>query len=82
MNIATVLDLSKELKSRKNQNVYRVFDEYCSNHNISSDELEKELISSHNTFRCDSCERFYDIKEYFIDEAECVFCVDTQADDD
>ncbi len=74
--------LVKELKSRKNRNVYKIFDDYCDKFELDAAELEQLLISKYDAFRCDSCERFYSIKEYFVAEGECIFCTDNESEED
>jgi len=82
MCIENLEDLSKELKSTKNQNVYKLFDTYISKFSLNSEEIEQKLAKEYDCFRCDSCERFYPYEEYSFFDEECIYCMDTQADDE
>ncbi len=82
MNIDTLEDLAKELKNDKNKNVYKIFDDYAKKYNLDEEELEQKLSKEHDCFRCDSCEKFYCYDEYSFFDEECIYCFDSQADDE
>ncbi|WP_198306266.1 hypothetical protein [Arcobacter vandammei] len=82
MNIDTLEDLAKELKNDKNKNVYKIFDDYAKKNNISDEELEQKLSKEHDCFKCDSCEKFYCYDEYSFFDEECIYCFDSEADDE
>lgn len=82
MDIDTLEDLAKELKSDKNKNVYEIFDEYAAKFNIPSEELEQKLAKEYDCFRCDSCERFYCYDEYSFFDEECIYCFDSEAEEE
>ena len=82
MNIETLEDLAKELKNDKNKNVYKIFDDYAKKNNLSEEELEQKLSKEHDCFKCDSCEKFYCYDEYSFFDEECIYCFDSEADDE
>jgi len=82
MDIDNLEDLVKELKSDKNENVYKIFDDYATKHNLTTEELEQKLAKEFDCFRCDSCERFYSYEEYSFFDEECIYCFDNQAEED
>ncbi|MBL3519005.1 hypothetical protein ACN2EN_07755 [Aliarcobacter lanthieri] len=82
MDIDNLEDLAKELKSDKNKNVYQIFEDYAIKHNLTSEELEQKLAKEHDCFKCDSCERFYCYDEYSFFDEECVYCFDSEAEDE
>jgi len=82
MNIDNLEDLVKELKSDKNENVYKIFDDYATKHNLLSEDLEQKLAKEFDCFRCDSCERFYPYEEYSFFDEECIYCFDSQIEED
>lgn len=82
MDIDTLEDLAKELKSDKNKNVYKIFDDYAEKFSINKDELEQKLAKEYDCFRCDSCERFYCYDEYSFFDEECIYCFDSEAEEE
>ena len=82
MNIGTLEDLAKELKNDKNKNVYKIFEDYAKKNNLSEEELEQKLSKEHDCFKCDSCEKFYCYDEYSFFDEECIYCFDSEADDE
>jgi len=82
MDIDNLEDLVKELKSDKNENVYKIFDDYATKHNLITEELEQKLAKEFDCFRCDSCERFYSYEEYSFFDEECIYCFDNQTEED
>lgn len=82
MDIDTLEDLAKELKSDKNKNVYKIFDDYAEKFEINSDELEQKLAKEYDCFKCDSCERFYCYDEYSFFDEECIYCFDSEAEEE
>jgi len=82
MDIDNLEDLVKELKSDKNENVYKIFDDYATKHNLTTEELEQKLAKEFDCFRCDSCERFYSYEEYSFFNEECIYCFDNQTEED
>lgn len=82
MNIETLEDLAKELKNDKNKNVYKIFDDYAKKNNLSEEELEQKLSKEHDCFKCDSCEKFYCYDEYSFFDEECIYCFDSETDDE
>ncbi|QEZ88913.1 hypothetical protein [Aliarcobacter cibarius] len=82
MNIETLEDLAKELKNDKNKNVYKIFDDYAKKNNLSEEELEQKLSKEYDCFKCDSCEKFYCYDEYSFFDEECIYCFDSEADDE
>lgn len=82
MNIDTLEDLAKELKNDKNKNVYKIFEDYAKKNNLSEEELEQKLSKEHDCFKCDSCEKFYCYDEYSFFDEECIYCFDSEADDE
>lgn len=82
MNIETLEDLAKELKNDKNKNVYKIFEDYAKKNNLSEEELEQKLSKEHDCFKCDSCEKFYCYDEYSFFDEECIYCFDSEADDE
>jgi len=82
MDIDNLEDLVKELKSDKNENVYKIFDDYATKHNLTTEELEQKLAKEFDCFRCDSCERFYSYEEYSFFDEECTYCFDNQTEED
>jgi len=82
MDIDNLEDLVKELKSDKNENVYKIFDDYIIKYNLTSEELEQKLAKEFDCFRCDSCERFYSYEEYSFFDEECIYCFDNQTEED
>jgi len=82
MDIDNLEDLVKELKSDKNENVYKIFDDYATKHNLMTEELEQKLAKEFDCFRCDSCERFYSYEEYSFFDEECIYCFDNQTEED
>jgi len=82
MDIDNLEDLVKELKSDKNENVYKIFDDYATKHNFITEELEQKLAKEFDCFRCDSCERFYSYEEYSFFDEECIYCFDNQTEED
>lgn len=82
MNIETLEDLAKELKNDKNKNVYNIFENYAKKNNLSEEELEQKLSKEHDCFKCDSCEKFYCYDEYSFFDEECIYCFDSEADDE
>ncbi|RBQ28308.1 hypothetical protein ACNSOS_02630 [Aliarcobacter vitoriensis] len=82
MDIDNLEDLAKELKSDKNKNVYKIFDDYATKNNLTSEELEHKLAKEYDCFKCDSCERFYCYDEYSFFDEECIYCFDSEAEDE
>ena len=82
MALETLEDLAKELKNDKNKNVYKIFDDYAKKNNLSEEELEQKLSKEHDCFKCDSCEKFYCYDEYSFFDEECIYCFDSEADDE
>jgi len=82
MDMDNLEDLVKELKSDKNENVYKIFDDYATKHNLVSEDLEQKLAKEFDCFRCDSCERFYPYEEYSFFDEECIYCFDSQIEED
>jgi len=82
MDIDNLEDLVKELKSDKNENVYKIFDDYATKHNLIAEDLEQKLAKEFDCFRCDSCERFYSYEEYSFFDEECIYCFDNQTEED
>lgn len=82
MNIETLEDLAKELKNDKNKNVYKIFEDYAKKNNLSEEELEQKLSKEYDCFKCDSCEKFYCYDEYSFFDEECIYCFDSEADDE
>ncbi len=82
MNIETLEDSAKELKNDKNKNVYKIFEDYAKKNNLSEEELEQKLSKEHDCFKCDSCEKFYCYDEYSFFDEECIYCFDSEADDE
>ena len=82
MNIDTLEDLAKELKNDKNKNVYKIFEDYAKKNNLSEEELEQKLSKEYDCFKCDSCEKFYCYDEYSFFDEECIYCFDSEADDE
>ena len=82
MNIETLEDLAKELKNDKNKNVYKIFDDYAKKNNLSEEELEQKLSKEYDCFKCESCEKFYCYDEYSFFDEECIYCFDSEADDE
>ncbi|QKF73036.1 hypothetical protein AFAEC_0861 [Aliarcobacter faecis] len=82
MKIETLEDLAKELKNDKNKNVYKIFDDYAKKNNLSDEELEQKLSKEYDCFKCDSCEKFYCYDEYSFFDEECIYCFDSESDDE
>ena len=82
MNIETLEDLAKELKNDKNKNVYKIFEDYAKKNNLSEEELEQKLSKEYDCFKCDSCEKFYCYDEYSFFDEECIYCFDSETDDE
>lgn len=82
MNIETLEDLAKELKNDKNKNVYKIFEDYAKKNNLSEEELEQKLSKEHDCFKCDSCEKFYCYDEYSFFDEECIYCFDSESDEE
>ena len=82
MEIDTLEDLAKELKNDKNKNVYKIFEDYAKKNNLSEEELEQKLSKEYDCFKCDSCEKFYCYDEYSFFDEECIYCFDSEADDE
>lgn len=82
MNIETLEDLAKELKNDKNKNVYKIFEDYAKKNNLAEEELEQKLSKEHDCFKCDSCEKFYCYDEYSFFDEECIYCFDSETDDE
>ena len=82
MDIDTLEDLAKELKNDKNKNVYKIFEDYAKKNNLSEEELEQKLSKEYDCFKCDSCEKFYCYDEYSFFDEECIYCFDSEADDE
>ena len=82
MNIGTLEDLARELKNDKNKNVYKIFEDYAKKNNLSEEELEQKLSKEYDCFKCDSCEKFYCYDEYSFFDEECIYCFDSEADDE
>ncbi|OCL85496.1 hypothetical protein AAX26_01922 [Aliarcobacter thereius] len=81
-SIDSLQELAKELKDDKNKNVYQIFDEYALKHNIDSEVLEQKLSKEYDCFRCDSCERFFTYEEYSFFDEECIYCFDSDDEED
>ncbi|MDX4028441.1 hypothetical protein [Aliarcobacter skirrowii] len=81
-DIDNLADLAKELKNDRNKNIYKIFDDYALKFNLDAEELEQVLAKEYDCFKCDSCERFYTYDEYSFFDEECIYCFDSQADDE
>ena len=82
MQIDSLEDLAKELKNDKNKNVYKIFDDYATKSSLSHEELEQQLSKKHDCFKCDSCEKFYCYDEYSFFDEECIYCFDSESDEE
>ena len=82
MDIDTLEDLAKELKNDENENVIELFEEYAKVHKISEDKLEQILSKEHDCFKCESCNKFYSYEEYSYFDEECIYCCDTQEEEE
>ncbi|OCL81788.1 MULTISPECIES: hypothetical protein [Arcobacteraceae] len=81
-SIDSLQELAKELKDEKNKNVYQIFDDYALKHKLDSEVLEQKLSKEHDCFRCDSCERFFTYEEYSFFDEECIYCFDSDDEDE
>lgn len=82
MEIDTLEDLAKELKSGKTKNALKLFEDYAKANNMSEEELEQVLSKEHDCFKCESCDGFYCYDEYSFFDEECIYCCDTEAEDE
>lgn len=82
MDIDTLEDLAKELKSDETENPIGLFEEYAKANNINEEELEEILSKKHDCFKCESCEKFYCYDEYSYFDEKCIYCCDTDAEDE
>lgn len=82
MDIDTLEDLAKELKSDENENPIGLFEEYAKANNIDEEELEEILSKKHDCFKCESCEKFYCYDEYSYFDEKCIYCCDTDAEEE
>ena len=49
---------------------------------MDEEELEQILSKKHDCFKCESCESFYCYDEYSFFDEECIYCCDTEAEDE
>ena len=82
MDIDTLEDLAKELKSEETENPIGLIEEYAKVNNINEEELEEILSKKHDCFKCESCEKFYCYDEYSYFDEKCIYCCDTDAEDE
>ena len=82
MEIDTLEDLAKELKSGKTTNAMKLFEDYAKANNMDEEELEQILSKKHDCFKCESCESFYCYDEFSFFDEECIYCCDTEAEDE
>lgn len=82
MDIDTLEDLAKELKSEETENPIGLFEEYAKANNINEEELEEILSKKHDCFKCESCEKFYCYDEYSYFDEKCIYCCDTDAEEE
>ena len=82
MEIDTLEDLAKELKSDETENPIGLFEEYAKANNIDEEELEEILSKKHDCFKCESCEKFYCYDEYSYFDEKCIYCCDTDAEEE
>lgn len=82
MDIDTLEDLAKELKSDETENPIGLFEEYAKANNIDEEELEEILSKKHDCFKCESCEKFYCYDEYSYFDEKCIYCCDTDAEEE
>ena len=82
MDIEELQDLAKELKNDENEGVIALFEEFAKENNINEEELEKILCKNHDCFRCESCNKFYSYEEYSYFDEECIYCCDTQEEEE
>lgn len=82
MEIDTLEDLAKELKSDETENPIGLFEEYAKANNIDEEELEEILSKKHDCFKCESCEKFYCYDEFSYFDEKCIYCCDTDAEDE
>lgn len=82
MEIDTLEDLAKELKSEETENPIGLFEEYAKVNNINEEELEEILSKKHDCFKCESCEKFYCYDEYSYFDEKCIYCCDTDAEEE
>ena len=82
MDIDTLEDLAKELKSDETENPIGLFEEYAKANNIDEEELEEILSKKHDCFKCESCEKFYCYDEYSYFDEKCIYCCDTDPEDE
>ena len=54
----------------------------CTKINLDAEELEQVLAKEYDCFKCDGCERFYTYDEYSFLMKRCIYCFDSQADDE
>lgn len=80
MDIDTLEDLAKELKSDENENVIELFEEYARINKIDEEELEQILSKKYDCFKCESCNKFYCYDEYSFFDEKCIYCCDTDSD--
>ncbi len=52
------------------------------NSNFSAEELEQKLAKEYDCFKCDSCEKFYCYDEYSFFDEECIYCFDSESDEE
>ncbi len=82
MALETLEDLAKELKNEDNKNVYKIFDDFVAKSNFNAEELEQKLAKEYDCFKCDSCEKFYCYDEYSFFDEECIYCFDSESDEE
>lgn len=82
MDVENLANLSMELKSDKHKNVFKIFENYVKTNSLQEDILKENLSSNYDCFKCDSCEKFYSSKEYLVLNKECIYCYDSQSDDE
>jgi menaquinone-dependent protoporphyrinogen IX oxidase len=82
MKIDNLEDLAKELKSTENKNVLKLFEDYAKANKTTKEELEQTLSKEYDCFKCESCGKFYRYDEYSFFDEQCIFCSDTENEED
>ncbi len=82
MNIDTLEDLAKELKSPDNENVLKLFKKFAKANKIDEDELEQILSKKYDCFKCESCGNFYRYDEYSFFDEKCIYCCDAEDEEE
>ena len=49
---------------------------------MDEEEIEQILTKKHDWVKCESCESFYCYDEYSFFDEECIYCCDTEAEDE